>query len=108
MKRKKHIFTILVVLLFFGFIFNIPNTCASEKNYIEYNCDVKNLNLATTIKIYKEKDYFGTIAGEVFRFVTDPLTLYDADGKRAAYAGDSYHFFAQDSHAIYVNNDLSI
>lgn len=104
MKRKN---CILAVILLVIFTFSISNILASEKNYIEYNCDVKNLSLATTIKIYKEKDYFGTITGEVFRFVTDPLNLYDKSGKRVAYAGDAYHFFAQDSHTIYINDGFS-
>ncbi len=73
----------------------------------EYKCDVKNLHLATTIDIYKEKEAVAKVKGDIFKFVTDPLTMYDDAEKKLAYAGDEYHFIAQDSHSIFVNGELS-
>ena len=61
--------------------------------YTEYKFDVKHfMKLSTTIEI---------------EIATDPLTMYDSNEKKVAYAGDDYHLIAQDSHAIYVNNTLS-
>lgn len=74
----------------------------------EYECDVKNLRLSTTIEIDKENEDFARVKGNIFRFVTDPLTMYDLNEKKTAYAGDDYHFIAQDSHSIYVNDAVSV
>lgn len=74
----------------------------------EYKCDVKNLRLATTIEIDKEGEDFATVSGNIFTFVVDPLTMYDLGGNKTAYAGDAYHFLAQDSHSIYVDNTLTV
>lgn len=75
--------------------------------YTEYKFDVKNLHLSTTIEVEKSGENFATVKGNVWKFVTDPLTMYDANGNKAAYAGDEYHVFAQDSHTIFVNNNLA-
>lgn len=73
----------------------------------EYKCDVKNLHLSTTIDIYKEEEAFAKVKGNIFKFVTDPLTMYDVNEKKLAYAGDEYHFIAQDSHSIFVNGKVT-
>ena len=73
----------------------------------EYQCDVKNLHLATTIDIYKEEEQIAKVKGDILRFVTDPLTMYGMDEKRIAYASDSYHLIAQDSHSILVNDEVT-
>ncbi len=74
----------------------------------EYNCDVKNFRLSTTINISKENENFCKVKGNILKFITDPLTMYDLNNKKIAYAGDAYHFITQDSHAVYVNNEASI
>lgn len=79
-----------------------------NKPHTEYECDVQSLNLNTEIHIKKGDEDFATVSGDVFRFVEDPLTMYDASGDKVAYAGDAYHFVAQDSHTIYVNNKLTV
>lgn len=73
-----------------------------------YQCDVKSYRRATTINIDKEGDDFATVSGDFFKFMIDPLTMYNMSGNKTAYAGDAYHFFAQDSHSIYVNDTLSV
>lgn len=75
--------------------------------YEEYKCDVKNFRLATTVEIKKDDKYFGEVKGNLFTLVTDPLTLYDSRDNKIAYAGDAYHFIAQDSHTIYINDEFS-
>ncbi len=71
--------------------------------HTEYNCDVKNLRLSTDIEISTEGDEICKVSGNIFRIVEDPLTMKDNDGNKLAYAGDDYHFIAQDSHAIIVD-----
>lgn len=85
-----------------------PLTLKDIGSCTEYQCDVKNLRLATTIEIDKEGEDFATVSGNIFTFVVDPLTMYTMSGSKIAYAGDAYHFFAQDSHSIYVNDTISV
>lgn len=73
----------------------------------EYKCDVKNLRLSTTIEIDKEGEDFAKVSGNIFKFFTDPLTMYDSEGNKTAYADDSYHLIAQDSHSVYVDGIMS-
>lgn len=77
-------------------------------DYTEYKFDVKHfLKLSTTMEIEKSGEYFAKVQGNIWKFVTDPLTMYDADGNNVAYAGDEYHLIAQDSHVIFVNNSVA-
>lgn len=112
MKRKKVrnvIIALLAVVLINALaivIFGAGGPAEIEGKHSTYNCDVKNLRFATTIEIKQDGEKIGTVSGNIFTFVTDPLTLSDSDGNKLAYAGDDYHFFAQDSHSIYVNEGL--
>ncbi len=74
----------------------------------EYQCDVKNLRLSTTIEIDKENEDFASIKGNIFALFTDPLTMYDLEDNKIGYAGDAYHFVTQDSHSIYINDEISV
>ena len=79
-----------------------------SRDYTLYECDGKVWSWESTkIEIVKEGQYFGTIKGNFFNFVTDPLTFYDENDKKIAYAGDTYHFINQDSHGIYVNGTFT-
>ena len=78
-----------------------------DGNITEYKCDVKNLRLATTIEINKDGRLIGEVKGSIFALVTDPLTMYSPADDKIAYAGDAYHFIAQDSHGIYVNGSFT-
>lgn len=80
---------------------------ASERDYTIYNCNGRVISFTTKIQIDKEGEYFGTIKGNLFKIVTDPLTFYDANGNETAFAGDTYHLFNQDSHGIYVNKQFT-
>lgn len=79
-----------------------------DGKYTKYDCDVKNMRLSTTIEIKNDGTKVGTIGGNIFTFVTDPLTLNDTAGNKVAYAGDEYHFIAQDSHSIYLNDGFAV
>lgn len=74
----------------------------------KYKCDVKNFRLSTTINISKEGRNFAKVKGNILKFITDPLTMYDLNERKIAYASDAYHFIAQDSHLIYANDELPI
>lgn len=76
-------------------------------DYTKYNFDVKHfLKLSTTIEIDKSGDSYAKVKGNIFKFVTDPLTMYDTNDNKIAYAGDDYHLIAQDSHVIFMNNTV--
>jgi len=74
----------------------------------EYECDVKNFKLSTTIEIEKENEDFAKVKGDILRLVEDPLTMYDLEENIISYASDKYHFIAQDSHSIYVGDEISV
>lgn len=70
----------------------------------EYECNVKIFRLSTTIEIDKDGKDFAKVSGDIFRFITEPLTMYDLANNKTAYVDDSYHLIAQDSHSIYVHD----
>lgn len=76
--------------------------------YTEYQCDVKTISFSTKIDIDKEGENFVKVRGDIFRFITDPLTMYDLEDNKIAYAGDAYHFIAQDSHTITVGDTVTV
>jgi len=108
--KKMIIHLILIIVILMGPIIwgNIAGDRKFDAPYVEYDCDVKNLRLATTIDIKKDGEYFAEVKGNIFTFITDPLAMYNEENKQLAYAGDAYHFIAQDSHTIYVNREFSV
>ncbi len=94
---------LLAVVLTLGLIMKPKNI----DNYAQYDCDVKNFRLSTDINISSNDTKIGNVSGNIFRFVEDPLTMKDSDGNKMAYAGDDYHFIAQDSHAIVVGDSVT-
>lgn len=113
MKRetKKIIIYIVVIVLTFSVAFIYGNITGNRKfdaPYVEYDCDVKNITLSTTIEIEKDGKHFVKVKGNILKFITDPLAMYDAEDEQLAYAGDAYQFIAQDSHTIYVNRKFSV
>ena len=102
MKRRAVRFFVFVLTVLIAF----SGIHAFAVSYTEYKCDVKNIRLVTTIEIEKDNEEFAKVKGEI-RLVTDPLTMYDLDDNKIAYAGDSYRFVAQDAHAIYVDGMLT-
>lgn len=108
MKKKViRITTCVIVCLLIGaFIFS--GYKKDIGNCTEYKCDVKNFRLSTTIEIEKENEKFAKVSGNIFKFLTDPLTMYDLKENKIAYVDDSYHLIAQDSHSIYVDGAMSV
>ena len=103
--RKILIYLILIFIFILSVILAITTSFKPDigKN-TSYFCDVKLLTLKTNINIKKADDTIASIRGRVIRFLTDPLTMYDNNGNIIAYGADEYHFIAQDSHVIFVNN----
>lgn len=107
MKIVRRIACVVVCFLLIG-AFVLLGQKKDIGSCIEYKCDVKNLRLSTTIEIDKEDEKFAKVSGNVFKFVTDPLTMYDLNQNKTAYADDSYHLIAQDSHSIYVDGVFTV
>ena len=97
----------LLVLVAVLFIAGMIMTPKNIDNYVQYDCDVKNLRLSTDIQISSNSQKVGSVTGNIFRIVEDPLTMSDTEGNKMAYAGDDYHFIAQDSHAIIVGDTVT-
>lgn len=96
----------LIILFSFTCCVGSSHPSASSRDYTVYDCNGRVISLQTKIEIDKEGEYFGKIQGNIFTAVTDPLTMYDANEKKIAYAGDTYHFINQDSHGIYIGREL--
>ena len=96
---------IIVVVAVVAFI--TSGNSEAKGPHTEYQCDVKSISLSTKIDIDKEGEDFVKVRGNLFRFITDPLTMYDLEDNKIAYAGDAYHFIAQDSHSINVGDTVT-
>ena len=107
MKVVRRIVCVVVFFLLIG-AFVLSGSKKDIGPCTEYKCDVKNLRLSTTIEIDKEGENFATVNGEILKFVTDPLTMYNLNKNKIAYADDSYHLISQDSHSIYVDGVFSV
>ena len=100
-----------IEVLIVAIILTFPLTDRKESDVTfksEYHCDVKNFQLSTTIEIDKDNEDFLKVSGNIFAMFTDPLTMYDLEGNKIGYAGDSYHFIQQDSHSIYLDDEISV
>lgn len=84
-------------------ILTSPMSANVGPDWTQINCDVKLLRFNTNVNVYKNNDQIGVVKGNIIRFLTDPLTYYDTSGNKLAYAGDTYHLIAQDSHSIVVD-----
>ena len=110
----KHKFLCLIIILFIVvtiisiLLFIPPISTLVNSNWTEINCDVKIIRLNTEIIAYKNNAKLGTIRGNIIRLLTDPLTYYDVNETKLAYASDNYHLIAQDSHAIVVDDKVTV
>lgn len=95
--------TLLIISLFGCTSTSRSSSNSKVTSETKYSCDVKSLNINTEIHITGTNESY-KIKGNYLTFVVDPLSLYDSAGNKIGYAGDSYHFIAQDSHTIYLYN----
>ena len=100
-------FGVVLVVLIIAIAVSSTTNEEPEVQGTKYNCDVKNFELSTSINIMKDGEFFAKVKGNIFTYVTDPLTMYDKDGNKVAYAADEYHYIAQDSHAIFVDDSFT-
>lgn len=109
MKRKnvvRIVVAVVVAILMWGTLSWFIR--ADIGTYTAYKFDVKHfLKLSTTIEIEKSGESYAKVQGNIWKIVTDPLTMYDTNGNKMAYAGDEYHLIAQDSHTIIVDGSVA-
>lgn len=72
-----------------------------------YECDYKSLNINTKITTILDGEEI-SIVGNIFRLLTDPLTVKDSDGNVLGYAGDAYGIISQDDHGIYIGEEFDV
>ena len=108
-KRHPIVTFIICFILLIGIILGVATAKAPDIGESKmYFCDVKVFTLRTNITVTQNDEPIANIRGSVLRFFTDPLSMYDSEGNKIAYGADEYHFINQDSHAIFVNNALTI
>ena len=98
--KVKIVFVVLfVAFLFIGFfIFSgNPKDIGAIKTF---KADVKVFSLNTDIVIRQDGEKLYHVKGNIFRFIEDPLTLYNTEGDDIAYGDDSFHVIEQDTHWI--------
>lgn len=104
---------ILLLLIAISMIVGLSacgNTTSTETNTETgrvYKCDYKSLNLNTKITTTLDGEEI-VIAGNVFRLLTDPLTVKDSNGNVLGYADDAYGIISQDDHGIYIGEKFDI
>lgn len=86
---------------------SVENTKVNIETSRVYECDYKSLNLNTKITTTLDGEEI-SIAGNIFTWLTDPLTVKDSKGNTLGYAGDAYGIIEQDDHGIYVGNVFEI
>ena len=81
MKRIGRNFIVLAVVIIIAVVavvaFITSGNSEAKGPHTEYQCDVKSISLSTKIDIDKEGENFVKVRGNLFRFITDPLTMYD-------------------------------
>ena len=107
-KHKMLLLAVAVVLIIIFssvlIIFNPHYSAEIGSDWDKLQFDVKLIRFNTEIAVYKNNDILGTVKGNIFRILTDPLSFYNTNNEKIAYAADTYHIIAQDSHTIIVNN----
>ena len=105
---------IVLLLIAIGIIVNltacgsVPVTDTQINNTSRiYWCDYKTLSINTKITTVLNGEDI-SISGNVFTWVTDPLTARDSDGMVLGYAGDVYGFISQDDHGIFIGDRFDI
>lgn len=83
------------------------STETNNKTGRVYECDYKSLNINTKITTTLNGEEI-SIVGNIFRLLTDPLTVKDSKGNVLGYAGDAYGIISQDDHGIYIGEEFDI
>lgn len=102
---------ILSLLIMFLLVFNLSACGGISETETEisriYRCDYKSLSINTKITtIFNGEEI--SIVGNIFTFLTDPLTVKDSKGNVLGYAGDAYGIISQDDHGIYIGEEFDV
>lgn len=109
---KHRLVSIIIILIALigiaaAIVLSSPLAAKVGDDWTKIELDVKLLRLNTEIQIHKDGSQLGVVKGNILRLITDPLVYYDTNGNKIAYADDSYHFIAQDSHSITVGDKVT-
>ena len=102
----KRILSLLIVVLTIVSLTACGSTTNTETGRV-YKCDYKSLNINTKITTTLDGEEI-SIVGNIFTFLTDPLTVKDSKGDIIGYAGDAYGIISQDDHGIYIGEKFDI
>ena len=72
-----------------------------------YECDYHTLSWKTHISFEMDGEQYD-ITVDLFRIVTDPLTLKNSKGEVVGTADDSYHLINQDDHCIIIDGQFEV
>ena len=86
---------------------SVTNTETTTETSRVYECDYKSLNINTKITTTLDGEEI-SIVGNIFRLLTDPLTVKDSKGNVLGYAGDAYGIISQDDHGIYIGDSFDV
>lgn len=106
----KRILSLLITMLMIVGLSACGSTVVAESNTETsrvYECDYKSLNINTKITTILDGEEI-SIVGNIFRLLTDPLTVKDSDGNVLGYAGDAYGIISQDDHGIYIGEEFDV
>lgn len=103
----KRILSLLVAVLMIANLTACGTTSTTTETGRVYECDYKSLNINTKITTTLDGEEI-SIVGNIFRLLTDPLTVKDSKGNVLGYAGDTYGIISQDDHGIYVGDSFDV
>lgn len=104
---RKKIFALIMILLIGCLSACGTATDAATKTGRVYECDYKSLNINTKITTTIDGEEI-SIVGNIFKLLTDPLTVKDSKGNVLGYAGDVYGIVSQDDHGIYIGEEFDV
>lgn len=103
----KRFLSLLVAILMIVNLTACGSTSTTTETGRIYECDYKSLNINTKITTTLDGEEI-SIVGNIFRLLTDPLTVKDSKGNVLGYAGDAYGIISQDDHGIYIGDSFDV
>lgn len=107
MKKILSLLVVIMIIVNLSACGSVANTEINTKTGRVYKCDYKSLNINTKITTILDGEEI-SISGNIFRLLTDPLTVKDSNGNILGYAGDVYGFISQDDHGIYIGEEFDV
>ena len=107
MKKILSLLIAIMIIVNLSACGSVANTEINNETGRVYKCDYKSLNINTKITTILNGEEI-IIVGNIFRLLTDPLTVKDSKGNVLGYAGDVYGFISQDDHGIYIGEEFDV